>query len=284
MTARGACVRVWRGRRGMEAMQTVLILGTAFVAVVGLRQAYKTHAETQLAGKTAEIIGGEKSDGGSDKPGTTGKNPAGSPELAVESGQFTFDNEGTEGGKNHTRKPHVPTDESGLTVGRGYDMKERTAKGIKADLMAAGLSEEDAALYAKAAGLSGADARKFIKDNKLPELTLAQQKELFKRTYAWMESDVKRICEKLDTVGAYGATDWKKLDPAIKTLITDLRFRGDYNTETRKFLQPLIVANDVVGLAKVMADRTKWPKVPAQRFDNRKEFANDAAKAAKPKP
>src|SRR5262245_22333905 len=108
-------------------------------------------------------------------------------DLTVARGQITFDAEGTEGGPNHTRKPHVPTNSSGLTIGRGYDMKAKTAEKIKADLIAAGLSEADAALYAKAAGLSGEKAKEFIKNNTLPEITLAQQKKLFEIAYAEKE-------------------------------------------------------------------------------------------------
>ena len=37
-------------------------------------------------------------------------------------GKVTFNSEGTEGGFFHSRKLHVPTASSGLTLGRGYDM------------------------------------------------------------------------------------------------------------------------------------------------------------------
>jgi hypothetical protein len=205
-------------------------------------------------------------------------------DLTVARGQITFDAEGTEGRRYHSRTPSVPTDSSGLTIGRGYDMKEKSAEKIKADLIAAGLSEADAVLYAKAAGLSGAAAREFIKNNKLPEITLAQQKKLFEIAYAEKEADVKRISEKKDVVDAYGATDWAKLDPSIKTMLVDLIYRGDYTGATRKFVQPLVVANDVAGLAKVMADSTKWPGVPSERFKARKQLMEAAAAALPKKP
>ena len=218
-------------------------------------------------------------------PGSTGAGQtAQTSDLTVARGQITFDAEGTEGGRYHSRTPSVPSDNSGLTIGRGYDMKEKSAAKIKADLVAAGLSEADAALYAKAAGLSGDAAREFIKNNKLPEITLAQQKKLFESTYAEKEADVKRISEKKDVVEAYGATDWEKLDPSIKTLLVDLIYRGDYTGATRKFVQPLVVANDVAGLAKVMADSTKWPGVPSERFKARKQFMEAAAAALPKKP
>ena len=95
--------------------------------------------------------------------------------FRVPKGQVTFDSEGTEGGRYHSRTPHVPSDTSGLTIGRGYDMKEKTKAQIKKDLTDAGLSEADAEAYAGAAGLSGDKARQYIKDTKLVEITPEQE-------------------------------------------------------------------------------------------------------------
>lgn len=41
---------------------------------------------------------------------------------------MTFDQEGLEnpGKKYHSRVPHVPSSSSGVTIGRGYDMKYKT--------------------------------------------------------------------------------------------------------------------------------------------------------------
>ena len=187
-----------------------------------------------------------------------------------------------EGGPSHSRVPHWPGGASGVTVGRGYDMRHRTETQVKADLIAAGVSEATAALLAKGAGLTGDAAKKFVKDNKALEITLAQQQKLFEMVYPGYEAEVKRISEKADVVKKYGATDWAKLDPAIKTLLSDLIFRGDYTTESRTFLQALVSANDVAGLAKVMADAANWPGVPVARFKARKEYMEAAAAALKP--
>lgn len=204
--------------------------------------------------------------------------------FKVPHGQITFDSEGTEGGPYHSRTPSVPTGTSGLTIGRGYDMKEKSKAQIKKDLMAAGLSEADAELYAGGAGLSGAAAKKYIADHKLVEITPQQQKALFAISYASAEADVKRICEKADVVKAYGATDWDKLNPAIKDLLVDLRYRGDYTGATRANIQALVAKNDVKGLAAVVADESKWPGVPKDRFDRRKNLMNAAAAALPPTP
>lgn len=55
---------------------------------------------------------------------------------------MTFDAEGQEGGAYHSRKPHVPDSNSGLTIGRGYDIKQKTEAKITRDFTDCGISTE----------------------------------------------------------------------------------------------------------------------------------------------
>ncbi|CAB4005152.1 Hypothetical predicted protein [Paramuricea clavata] len=194
--------------------------------------------------------------------------------FKVNRGQLTFDAEGQEGGRFHSRKLHVPTDKSGLTIGRGYDMKEKTKKQIETDLRKAGIDKAKAKLLSCAAGLRGKAAKKFIKDNKLEnfEITPCQQKKLFEITYEAMEKDVRRIVNKKDVVELYGKTDWNKLLPAIKEILIDLRFRGDYTPETRKIIQRAVAENDLKTFTALMEDRNNWKNVPKDRFQRRVNF------------
>ncbi len=123
--------------------------------------------------------------------------------------------EGTEGGRFHSRTLCVPSDSSGLTIGRGYDMKERKPASIAADLVAAGVPAADAAKISQAAHLSGAAAKKFIVDNQLAsfEISKAAQVALFMTTYNALKADVARICAKPDVVATFGACDLTKTDP-----------------------------------------------------------------------
>jgi hypothetical protein len=59
--------------------------------------------------------------------------------------------------------------------------------------------------------------------------------------------------------------------------VIDLRYRGDYTNRTRKFVQPLVVKNDLKGLAEVFSDRDRWPGVPEDRFRRRAAYAKKAA-------
>ena len=79
-------------------------------------------------------------------------------DFVVPRGQITFDVEGNEGGRWHSRTPHVPSDDSGLTIGRGYDMKFRTREQIIKQMIDAGFPKETAELYAGGAKLHGESA------------------------------------------------------------------------------------------------------------------------------
>jgi len=197
-------------------------------------------------------------------------------DFVVPRGQLTFDAEGQEGGRWHSRKPHVPSDSSGLTIGRGYDMKFRSAELITKQLTDAGLSEKAAKLYAGAARLSGDAARDYMRKTDLPEITPAQQKALFLITYDEIAESARRICTSDAVTKEFGAVDWDKLRPAVRELVIDLRYRGDYTRKTREFVQPLVVKNDMRGLAALLADRDRWSNVPEDRFQRRAKFANDA--------
>lgn len=196
--------------------------------------------------------------------------------LTVERGQLTFDAEGQEGGAYHSRTAHWPGGASGVTIGRGYDMRERSWKEVHDALVGAGVPEQDAIALADGAGLSGTEARDFIRDADLPEISLEAQKVLFDETYAWYVADVQRISQLGGVVSAYGEVDFETLDPALLDLAVDLRYRGDYTRVTRQVVQPLLVANDVEGMARVMANKGLWLGVPEDRFLRRKKWMEEA--------
>ena len=87
-------------------------------------------------------------------------------------------------------------------------------------------------------------------------------------------ADVKRICEKPDVVAKYGVTDFAHLNPLIRDILVDLRFRGDYSGATRAHVQPCVVANDVECLRRVISNRNLWLTVPKDRFRRRVEYLN----------
>jgi hypothetical protein len=78
-------------------------------------------------------------------------------------------------------------------------------------------------------------------------------------------------------VKQYGPVEWDKLNPTIRDLVIDLRYRGDYSAKTREYVQPMVVKNDLKGLAEVLSDRSKWSNVPEDRFKRRAAYAKKAA-------
>ena len=202
-------------------------------------------------------------------------------DFIVPRGQLTFDVEGNEGGRWHSRTPHVPSESSGLTIGRGYDMKHRSREQIIKQMTDAGIAKATAEFYAGGAGLSGAKARDYMKATHLPEISPAEQKALFVITYAEIEQSTRKICDSPEVVKKYGAVDWDKLESTIRDLIVDLRYRGDYTAKTRELVQPCIVKNDLKALADVLSDREKWTNVPENRFARRAEYAKKAVEKRK---
>ena len=196
--------------------------------------------------------------------------------LKPSRGIVTFESEGIEqpGSKFHSRVFHVPTASSGLTIGRGYDMKMKKPAQIVADLTAAGVAPADAQKISGAAGLAGNAAKNFIAAKGLQGFSISQetQVKLFEISYRDEEAEVKRISAKPDCVAAFGKVDWEKAHPAIRDILVDLKFRGDYTPASRKLVQKLLATNDLAGLKKVMANRANWSGVPEDRFKRRNEF------------
>lgn len=195
-------------------------------------------------------------------------------------GSLTWDAEGNEGGLFHSRVLHVPSPVSGLTIGRGYDMKNRSSAEVQKHLVQAGVNATHSATISKAAGLSGSAAEQFIIDNDLLdfEISASAQLKLFEFVYKDYVATVKRICEKKTVVDEYGKTDWDKLDPYILDVVVDLTFRGDYHGTSRKVIQKSIADNDFDAFKKLITNKAKWGSWPSNRFARRKEFLDDASK------
>ncbi len=95
--------------------------------------------------------------------------------LRVSEGQVTFDAEGQDylTGVIPLRQParmpyfsrilHYPGGNSGVTLGRGYDMSQRSAGAIFSTLRQAGIEEYKAVLCARAAYLRGRHAQQFVR-------------------------------------------------------------------------------------------------------------------------
>lgn len=199
--------------------------------------------------------------------------------LAISSQEFgllTWESEGADGGRYHSRKLHVPSVASELTIGRGYDMKTKSAATIATDLAMVGVDAKKANVLKLAAGISGGVASQFIIDNDLLDfqITPEEQRKLFKISYDAESSKVKRICDKKDVVLTYGKTDWLTLNTIIKDIAIDLKFRGDYTGEARKNIQKSIANNDLTAFKLKIKEKSLWPNVPRDRHERRSRFVD----------
>lgn len=184
------------------------------------------------------------------------------PDLTVSFGQTTFNAEGQETrGIFFSRAIHWPGGASGVTIGRGYDMGQRTRLQVISELQHAGMSESDARFLGGAAGLRGENARRFVASNSIesPIISLPAQRALFETiTTPEIVADIKRILAKPDIHETYGRITWEELQPEAQEIVFDLRYGGNYTPETRTRIQPALVSGDMELLAAVLNDRGYW--------------------------
>lgn len=190
-----------------------------------------------------------------DKAVEPGKQEPADP-YKVSRGQVTFDAEGEETANSTSRDLEVPSDASGVTIGRGYDMKERDEDEIFRDMINAGVPESTANKLKKAAGLSGDKAREFIAkaENKDIVLTADQQKKLF---YLYFD---RKVAYAAGRVKEWTDTDLLAADPVVQDMIVDLFVRGDMTKGKweRLNMAEIVKNNDHAALRAVLANDENW--------------------------
>lgn len=195
-------------------------------------------------------------------------------------GALTWKAEGNEGGPFHSRVLHVPSPASGLTIGRGYDMRNRSSAEIRSHLQQANIPSKYATKISEGAGLFGPSAERFIIEQDLldHEISAESQLKLFESIYKDYVATVKRICASRSVVATYGETDWENLDLDILEIVVDMTFRGDYHVNSRKIIQKSIAGNDFEVFKKLITERSNWGNWPPNRFSRRKAYLLDASK------
>lgn len=150
--------------------------------------------------------------------------------CSVLAGQITYNAEGNDipGNHNFTRVIHWPgNDESGVTIGRGYDLGSRSYEDIVSDLTASGVPENQARKIANGAGLKGGDAHDFVVSNKndIGEITLDNQINLFNLVYPrYVEAAISNYNHWTSTVPT--RYEWDTLDQVIRDILVDFVYQG----------------------------------------------------------
>lgn len=115
--------------------------------------------------------------------------PVGAMRMSNKGRLFIIRHEGQRGVSNHL---HHPSMGSGVTIGPGYDMKDRTRVQVANDLKAVLVDPAVAELVAQGAGLHGQAARDFARQNKMAiNLSDGQQAALLAQIIGHYESMVR---------------------------------------------------------------------------------------------
>ncbi|EOW6721201.1 peptidoglycan-binding protein [Cronobacter dublinensis] len=166
--------------------------------------------------------------------------------LIVRQGQTTFDSEGVDyiTAVAPFRQPkhllqfsrilHHPTVESGVTLGRGFDMKKRSAGEILATLRHAGIEEYKAVICSKAAYLTGREAETFVQfyGPLVGEITHQQQIRLFEIAYQEQVIYAKGVYDRhVRRLNIQNALPWSRIDTVIRDTFIDTIFQGNSTAE-----------------------------------------------------
>ena len=161
--------------------------------------------------------------------------------LRVSAGQFTFDNEGRDYVTAavpframpvpwFSRVLHWPQGLSGVTLGRGFDMKLRSAGEIYSILRQAGLEDHKAVICSHAAGLSGRAAEQFVKvfGPMVGEITHQQQVRLFEIVWYTKMNYARGIYLKYSS-DIKSRLSWELIDIKIRDIFIDTLYQGNRN-------------------------------------------------------
>jgi hypothetical protein len=104
--------------------------------------------------------------------------------------RFIYDHE-AQVGVSH--RLHHPSSGSGVTIGPGYDMKDRSAASVEQALIAVGVPQQAARTAAQGAGKSGDAAARFVRDHRdTLNLSAQQQADLLVHIAPHYEGMVRR--------------------------------------------------------------------------------------------
>jgi hypothetical protein len=185
--------------------------------------------------------------------------------LKVHEGQITFDAEGTDyitavapfRQSNYpyfSRILHWPQQgNSGVTLGRGYDMGGRNVGEIYSTLRQAGLEEYKAVICSKAAHLKNRLANQFVKvyGPLVGEITHHQQVRLFEIAYQEKRNYGKGVYSR-NTRHVSDALLWSELDQKIRDVFIDTLYQG--NNTASKMVEIMASGNNRHNIIKYIED------------------------------
>lgn len=154
--------------------------------------------------------------------------------LEPKEGLLTFRAEGDNypGSRYYSRKIHWPgnsagcaRDASGVTIGRGFDLGNRTKAEAYSILIMAGIPPENARKIANGAGLKYCQVEKFVRSNErvVNDITEKQQLDLFEIIYPDYLNRARRFYYSRK---GKDAVSWDNLNQALKDVFVDMFYQG----------------------------------------------------------
>lgn len=161
--------------------------------------------------------------------------------FIVSQGQLTFNAEGNdlESSQFFSRVIHWPGNSlSGVTIGRGYDLGDRSQEEVYNDLQSAGVPHDIATVISNGARLKGENASSYVSENRAR--TLISRKAQFKlfemiypvyvsrakANYERWTADDEIISVNIPNISTADKTQWNTLDAKVKDVIVDLVYQG----------------------------------------------------------
>lgn len=205
--------------------------------------------------------------------------PEASPPLFTE-GQLTM---AAEGEGPVTLAIHWPgTENSGVTIGYGYDMGTRGREQIISELTAADVSPTQARELAGAAHLRGTAAREWKDSNRSePWATInePQRRNLFQQLFPNYQNRARRLATSTTptagnrrinaasrdpkNLGFVIPTErWNQLHPAIVELLTDMSYVGIYSYSRHETINPILMNEELTTIQQLQQIRPTIQTLP----------------------
>lgn len=184
-------------------------------------------------------------------------------------GLFTFRAEGSNDSSSiyYSRRIHWPGNKSfctknnsGVTIGRGYDLGSRIKSTVYLDLINSGADRETAEKISEGAGLQTCSAMQFVDNNRdsIKEISEQTQLNLFNLIYPNYENNAKgfylrQVENRFKKDKTFPKPEkWDNLDDKIKEIFVDVFYQGQISLtfakicgqNNRKVLAEFILSSD----------------------------------------
>ncbi|MCA7001522.1 pesticin C-terminus-like muramidase [Dickeya solani] len=165
--------------------------------------------------------------------------------MDIKEGLFTFNAEGDDipNSLYFSRKIHWPGNPaickdiaSGVTIGRGFDLGQRTQSESYYHLMSAGIPQEKAMMISEGSGMHGCEASDFVTRNrdKIGEITHFQQANLFKISFP---SYITRARGFYNRYKNSNAVSWDNMDERMRDIFIDMIYQGSMRIRYVSFFE-----------------------------------------------